>query len=369
MKWTLCTNEAKEGASTLIDPIQLEIAKIEERLKNINGQYMNDLVQEIYDRDPKKFVMIKLGANDGWMCDNLYDFVMKNDPYSIMVEPIPCYFEVLQENFSSLKNIQYENAAVDTKVGTREMTYIPEDKFVRGEVDFRLRHEPELLKEHWARGLGSFYKDKNNLGCPELAKHAVTINVVTVTIDDIYKKYKITDEHNVVIVTDCEGHDHEILKVFDFSKYNPDMYISEIELFTRYPKSHPRRQEYINEKLNPNPRLPPPFEEGYEVNVGLQPWHVEYIQRNKLSNEAADAYVYSLAESGEVEVQGGYPQHWQNKDLEYQQQNGLYTPEEFRLSVEIFENAGYTVLRQSGEDMVAIKTELLENSKVKEQVK
>ena len=59
--------------------LQDEITGIENRLKKINGQYMNDLVQEVYDRDPNKFVMIKLGANDGWMCDNLYDFVMKND--------------------------------------------------------------------------------------------------------------------------------------------------------------------------------------------------------------------------------------------------------------------------------------------------
>lgn len=347
--------------------LQDEITGIENRLKKINGQYMNDLVQEVYDRDPNKFVMIKLGANDGWMCDNLYDFVMKNDPYSIMIEPIPCYFEVLQENFSSLKNIQYENVAVDIKVGVREMTYIPEEKFARGEVDFRLKHEPKLLKEHWARGLGSFYKDKNNLGCPELSRHAITINVPTVTVDDIYKKYKITDKHNVVVVTDCEGHDHEILKSFDFGKYNPDMYISEIELFTRYPRSHPRRQEYISEELNPNPRLPPPGEEGFEISVTLQPWHVQYMESNNFNKQQAEQYISYLAETNQIPVHSGYPSLKEKKDLEYQQQYGLYTPEEFKLSVEIFENSGYTVLRQSGEDMVAIKTELLEASRVKEQ--
>ena len=54
------------------------------------------------DKDPENFLLIKIGANDGWMCDNLYDFVVKNNPKSVMVEPIPCYFEVLKSNFKNL---------------------------------------------------------------------------------------------------------------------------------------------------------------------------------------------------------------------------------------------------------------------------
>ncbi|MEC8497131.1 MAG: FkbM family methyltransferase, partial [Pseudomonadota bacterium] len=226
---------------------------------------------------------------------------------------------------------------------------------------------------HWARGLGSFYKDKNNLGCPELAKHAVTIEVKTATIDDIYDKYNITNKHNVVVVTDLEGHDYEILKTFNFKKYNPDIYISEIELFTRYPISHPRRQNYINEQMNPDAIFPPPGEKGWLAWVDFKklPDDIkEHIERNNLRDKSnvheLQEYLTNLAGNGVIEFECGYPTLSLERphELEYQQQYGLYTPEEFKKSVEIFESNDYTVLRQSGEDMVAIKTELLKNSAI-----
>tara|TARA_Y100001972_G_C7612165_1_gene306888 strand:+ start:268 stop:1029 length:762 start_codon:yes stop_codon:yes gene_type:complete len=197
-------------------------------------------VEYLYDSNPEKFLLIKVGANDGWMCDNLYDFVMENDPRSIMIEPIPCYFSALKENFKSLKNIKYEMIAIDNQDGQREMTYIHDKKFQSGEVTFRLESTPHLIKEHWARGLGSFYKDKNNLGCPELAQHAEKITVKTKTIESILNKYNVDSNTNLVLATDCEGHDYEILKNFNFNKIKPKIYISEIFGETRYPPSHPR---------------------------------------------------------------------------------------------------------------------------------
>ena len=151
------------------------------------------------------------------------------------------------------------------------------------------------------------------------------------------------------------------------------MYISEIELFTRYPRSHPRRQNYINEQMNPNARLPPPGEAGFEawVNFDKVPVHcMEHIERNNLRDESNVQelwqYMTNLVTSGMVPLESGYPylSYERPHELEYQQQYGLYTPEEFKNSVEIFESNGYTVLRQSGEDMVAIKTELFKNSTI-----
>jgi|MDTB01.1.fsa_nt_gb hypothetical protein len=343
------------------------IVNLENRLEKIDKPYMVKLVQSLYNFDPENFLLVKLGANDGWMCDNLYDFVIENDPHAIMVEPIPCYFDVLKNNFSSLKNTKYEQVAIDINGGNRDMTYIHEDKFVNGEITFRLEHMPELFKEHWARGLGSFYKDKNNLGCPELSKYASTINVTTMTISELFEKYSITNKQNIVVVTDCEGHDYEILKSFDFGAYKPVIYISEIELFTRYPSSHPRKTNYINDELNPGKRKPP---EGVDIKVNMSREQYDYIMNNTTHENRAQ-YVQKLLKLGYIkdasgELSAELAQRVKclfgaPEEEEYYQLNGLYTPDEFKDSINILELAGYTMLRQGGEDLVAVESKFLNN--------
>jgi len=331
-----------------------DISKLEERLEKVDKDFMDRLIQEVYVRDPENFILVKIGANDGWMCDDLYDFVMKNDPKCIMVEPIPDYFDILKKNFSTLKNVAYEQVAIDTKSGYREMTYIPDAKFQAEQVDFRLRHQPHLLKEHWARGLGSFYKDKNNLACPELAQHVETLDVATITMDQLFEKYKITKDRNIVVVTDCEGHDYEILKTFDFAKYNPSIYICEIELLTRYPNSHPRRQPYIDSQRHPDARPPP--DTGWKLGISVLPHqraHFDSLQSQEDQKEYLEYLMATGRATGE-RAWDGPPE-----DMEYLQENGLYTAEEFKSTVDIFELSGYVVLRQLGGDMVAVNPKLL----------
>jgi FkbM family methyltransferase len=156
-----------------------------------------------------------------------------------MVEPIIDYFEKLKSNYSHIKNIQFENIAISDKEGTAEMRYIPRNQIVSGNVKFRLENEPNLLKEHWAGGLGSFYENKNNLGCPELKQFEKKVIVKTQTFDYLIEKYKVYDYKNVVIQTDCEGHDLVLLRNFPFDKVKPKIYITEIIDEISYPKSHP----------------------------------------------------------------------------------------------------------------------------------
>tara|TARA_R100001126_G_C4869242_1_gene172012 strand:+ start:404 stop:1441 length:1038 start_codon:yes stop_codon:yes gene_type:complete len=332
------------------------IADFENELEKIDKPHMVKLVQSLYNSDPENFLLIKLGANDGWMCDNLYDFVINNDPHSIMVEPIPCYFDALKNNFSSLNNINYEQVAIDIQNGTRDMYYIHDDEFKKGNISFRLEHMPELSSEHWARGLGSFYEDKNNLGCPELSKHISKINVKTVTICELLEKHNISDKNNLVIVTDCEGHDYEILKSFNFTKYNPVIYISEIELFTRYPENHPRRTKYVNDIVNPGLQKAPTAR---DVQIEMNEAHHRHAMR--LSLEERTKYVNNLVELGLAKITNEIV--LTNKSAtneEYYQLNGLYTPAEFKHSINIFQSKGYTLLRQDGQDLVAVQNKFLD---------
>lgn len=209
-------------------------------MRNINETQISKIIQKIYDTNPEKFVLIQIGANDGWMCDRMNSFVLANDPKAILVEPIPCYFEVLKTNYKNNKNITFINKAIDSEAGQREMFYIEEKKFQNEQIKFRMEHTPELLKEHWARGLGSFYNDKNNLGCPELKIFSSSVIVETLTFENLLQQNNVTSDMNIVVQTDCEGHDFELLKTFNVEKFCPVVYISEIYHLVRYPLSHPR---------------------------------------------------------------------------------------------------------------------------------
>jgi len=321
---------------------------------------MLDKVQKLYDRDPKSFLLVKIGANDGWMCDNLYDFVIKNDPNCVMVEPIPCYFNALKKTFTELKNVRYEQIAIDVEEGTREMTYISDAKFQNEEITFRLSHTPHLLKEHWARGLGSFYKDKNNLGCPELAQHAETIKVKTMNINNLLEKYNASNA-NLIIATDCEGHDYEILKSFDFETYKPFMYICEIVLLTRYPLSHPRRKDFIDDEKTPGKRLPPPTEEGWEHQIEIEITEEQYKILSELPPEQGAKVVKEMLAAGQATDRGyGYAGTTDPNNMEFLQEDGLYTIKEVQESIKIFNAAGYHVIDNSEDgDIFAITNEYL----------
>lgn len=209
-------------------------------IKKIENKTLMDAIKNIYNSDPENFLLIQIGANDGWMCDRMFDFVKEFDPKAIMVEPIPDYFLALKNNYRDNNNIIFENLAIDDKEGVRQMTFIPQSRFDNYEVDFRMESTRHLIPEHWGRGLGSFYNNKNNLACPELAKFTETINVKTLSYRQLLEKHNVKDYKNIVIQTDCEGHDFILLKQFDFNYVKPIIYISEIYGRTRIPMSHPK---------------------------------------------------------------------------------------------------------------------------------
>jgi len=208
-------------------------------IKKIQTKDLMGLVEKLYLSDPENFLLIEIGANDGYCCDRMWDFVLQHDPKSIMVEPIPGYFKKLKKNYSHLNNIYFENLAISDKDGIAEMRYIPEETISSEKVTFRLTSQPNLWKEHWAGGLGSLYENKNNLGCPELKQFEEVIPVELKTFEYLFNKYDVGSYKNVVLQTDCEGHDLVLMRAFPFDKVTPKIYISEIYGQTRYPPSHP----------------------------------------------------------------------------------------------------------------------------------
>ena len=208
------------------------ITKIEE---NVLMRY----IESLYLASPDDFLLIEIGANDGYCCDRMWPFVLKDAPNAIMVEPVPGYFNKLKSNYGHLNNIRFENIAISDTEGINKINYIPQETIEAEKVTFRMEGAPHLWKEHWAGGLGTFYTDKNNLACPELNKFKETIEVETKTFQYLFDKYNISSYKNVVLQTDCEGHDFVLMNNYPFSAKKPRIYISEIYGKTRYPPSHP----------------------------------------------------------------------------------------------------------------------------------
>lgn len=198
------------------------------KIRDVKSEVLMNTIRELYLNSPKDFLLIEIGANDGYCCDRMWNFVLTDKPKAIMVEPIIDYFDKLKSNYSHLNNIEFENIAISNNDGTAEMRYIPEKDIALGKVKFRLENQPHLFKEHWAGGLGSLYENKNNLACPELKKFEKKVIVQTKTFDYLFEKYNIDKYKNIVIQTDCEGHDLVLLKSFPFDKVTPKIYISEI---------------------------------------------------------------------------------------------------------------------------------------------
>lgn len=51
------------------------------------------------------FFFLQVGANDGIICDAIYDFVQRHKLAGIAIEPIDEYFQKLVENYSSNPNV------------------------------------------------------------------------------------------------------------------------------------------------------------------------------------------------------------------------------------------------------------------------
>jgi FkbM family methyltransferase len=206
-------------------------------MEYLDEKMLMNLITDCYLQSEKKFLLIEIGANDGVMGDKLHYFIKNNDPLTILIEPVNDYYKQLKKNYDGCKNITFLNVAIDTISGERDLYYIPQSRFDNHEVDFRVAYEN--IPNHWARGCGSFYDDKNNLACPELKRYSKVEKVKTLSFADLDGRFKFSNFKNLVIQTDCEGHDLEILKSFDFELIKPRIYISEISSNIRIPKSHP----------------------------------------------------------------------------------------------------------------------------------
>ena len=172
-------------------------------------------------------VIVQVGAFVGATGnDPLYRFLQRHfDPdlptflpsaRAILIEPDPSHFAKLRANYSSLRNITFENVAIDAREGTLPF--------------FRLSRDPKLDGfPEWLEQLGSLREDRMTTLFATVERdpaaqawyleHRQVIEVPTVSLASLLERHGVTEVDLLQI--DTEGSDYRVLSSLDFSRVSP----------------------------------------------------------------------------------------------------------------------------------------------------
>ena len=150
----------------------------------------------------KDYGLVVIGAHFGvWLEEEISKYLQHN---IILIEPVPYNIKVLENKFSSLKNIIICKNAVFSKNKLEKFYYVDENSI------------PKLGK-HWASGIGSF--DKKHILNHRSKRFQITerdiieIEIEFITFDKLVEKYSIKSIDKLQI--DVEGAEYEILRTID----------------------------------------------------------------------------------------------------------------------------------------------------------
>lgn len=162
---------------------------------------------------------IQIGGNDGVHEDPLYPHhaAGKYDfAWGHIYEPVPEYFELLVANMKPFEYVTCHECAVDSadRPGTRTFNYV----------------SPHDVRDHdlppSSKGIGSFTRDRNALGgigyteakFKRIESYIRTIDVKTVPARIVTAEHRDAN----LLVTDCEGHDIDIISaILDDEAFRP----------------------------------------------------------------------------------------------------------------------------------------------------
>lgn len=165
--------------------------------------------------------MIQVGANDGIMCDPLRRYLAPTrgqELHAVLIEPIPFYFQRLQDLYAGYPNISLLNVACGATTGTASLHFI--DPAVADQMN------GVGPSNNWAHGQGSFDKnvvkywiDRNRFRGEDYVKdldlyHASiqTIEVSVIRLADIELS---RSNRNLLVVIDVQGFELEVIRGID----------------------------------------------------------------------------------------------------------------------------------------------------------
>jgi FkbM family methyltransferase len=188
--------------------------------KKTDGEVVADCYKRL-NRKLSDIFFVEIGAMDGAAYDPLHEFVARYGWRGLLVEPLADMFEQLRRTYEAQRGLIFENVAIFDTPGQKTL--------------FRVRPEAVEagLVPPWAKGISSFYVDRNALGGEGILQEdferirpcMVGQTVVCETLAGLFNKHKITKID--VFQVDVEGYDYHVLKQMDFDLYRP--YVIQIE--------------------------------------------------------------------------------------------------------------------------------------------
>lgn len=175
---------------------------------------------DIQSTTPDVF-FVEIGAMDGISFDPLYRYVTRYGWRGLLVEPLPDQFEQLRRNYEGHQGLSFENVAIADEPCIRPMYRIDPDAVKRG------------LVPDWARGISSFFNDRNALGglrvpaesYEQMRPHITTETVSCDSLANVLRRHRVRKID--VFVTDVEGYDYQVLRQFDFGQFSPSVILME----------------------------------------------------------------------------------------------------------------------------------------------
>lgn len=164
----------------------------------------------------KSIQVIQIGSNDGVSGDSLNKLILKNERWKVLfVEPVPQLFQELKKNYGSSNRFKFENSAIN-ETGASQIFFKIDEKAY---VDI-----PDLSKEY--EQIGSFSKAHvHKLASDKLQKYISEIEVNCLSLDELFKKHKITKVDLLQI--DAEGYDWQIISQLNLNQFSPIIIVFE----------------------------------------------------------------------------------------------------------------------------------------------
>ena len=172
----------------------------------------DDFFNLYFSRVPTDFFFLQIGANDGVINDPIREYVVKYGLRGMGVEPQPAVFERLCNTYRGT-SVECVNAAIGSKdltFYTVKTSMMTEENFgaMTCIASFNKKIMTGLLKKNIPKGADPVdYIDENA--------------VPVMSFSDLVESRNIKKIDMLQI--DCEGYDHELLRVFDFDRFSPSL--------------------------------------------------------------------------------------------------------------------------------------------------
>lgn len=183
--------------------------------QKIKVEYLDTtLVKVIKANLHPDFTFLQIGANDGKMCDPIFDVVKEFKLKGFCVEPIKDYFDRLKENYADCPSVTCVNTAINTYDGSMTM--------------YKVRADKESEVPEWAKGIASSNPEHHQRSLND--KTAIEDVIVDcMTLENLIRTHSI-DQLDLLLI-DTEGFDYHIVKMVDFNKIQPRMIYFEHNLY------------------------------------------------------------------------------------------------------------------------------------------